>query len=132
MNITPHFTLAEFASRDHVPYPSEWVNGRLAPLCAMLELVRAEFSRPMVIISGYRSPVHNAEVNGAKNSQHCYGRAADVTIVNVDPADVHACVLELYEQGRLPMLGGLGKYSGWNHVDIRPQTPVGHLARWNG
>ncbi len=86
----------------------------------------------MVIISGYRSVAHNLNVAGAKDSQHCHGRAADVTIINVDPANVHACVLELYQQGRLPMLGGLGKYSGWSHLDIRPQTPAGHLARWNG
>ena len=132
MNITPHFSVAEFASHDHVPYPAEWVMSRLAPLCAMLETIRAEFDRPMVIVSGYRSPAHNAEVGGASASQHMQGRAADIVLVNVKPSVVHARVLELYEQGRLPALGGLGKYDGWVHVDIRPQNPAGHLARWEG
>lgn len=132
MNITDHFTLEEFNCHDQTKYPPEWVATRLTPLCAMLEVVRSAFGRPVVIISGYRSPAHNAAVGGASASQHMQGMAADIAVVNVSPADVHAKVLGLYAAGNLPLLGGLGQYTGWNHLDIRPQEPAGHLAQWTG
>jgi hypothetical protein len=33
----------------------------------------------MRVTSGYRSPTHNAQVGGVKNSWHIVGRAADFT-----------------------------------------------------
>jgi uncharacterized protein YcbK (DUF882 family) len=132
VNITTHFRVEEFASHDGEAYPVAWIQPRLIPLCLVLETVREVFDRPMVIISGYRSPSHNAKVGGAKQSQHMEGRAADITIVNVAPADVHATILELYNAGKLPQLGGLGVYPGWVHVDIRERVPADHLAQWSG
>lgn len=132
MNVTEHFSLVEFASHDGAAYPAKWVTSRLAPLCSMLEVVREALGRPVVIISGYRSPAHNASVGGASASQHMQGRAADIAVVNVSPDAVHACVVALHAAGKLPMLGGLGMYTGWNHLDIRPRPESGHIAQWTG
>lgn len=132
MTITTHFTAREFMSHDGVQYPPAWIVTRLTPLCLTLETIRAALERPIVIVSGYRSPAHNAAVGGASASQHMEGRAADIVAVNLSPALVHAEILELFHAGKLPSLGGLGLYPGWVHLDIRERVPDSHLARWIG
>ena len=138
--VSAHFTVEEFACHDGTPYPAEWVADRLAPLCAALEAIRESCgNRPVSILSGYRTPAHNealrdADGSGsgvAKDSQHVVGRAADIVIGGVAPADVHAAVLALDTQGAIK-IGGVGLYQKWVHVDVRERAADGHLARWNG
>ena len=135
MQITDHFALEEFHSRAHgdvaaEKYPADWIPDRLRPLCYQLELIRAAAAgRAVRILSGYRSPALNRALPGtAKNSQHMYGRAADIVIPGVRPDDVHALVLELAHQKRIT-IGGLGYYTNFTHVDIRPTD---RLVRWTG
>ncbi len=130
--VTDHFNVAEFMSRDGSPYPEAWIDARLRPLCETLEVLRRAIDRPIVIVSGYRSPEHNARVKGAKDSQHMHGRAADVRVAGVDAGLLHAKVLELHGQGALPYLGGLGRYRTWVHLDVRHRQPGQGIARWNG
>lgn len=140
MNITEHFSVAEFESHDGVPYPAEWITDRLVPLCAALEGIRAALGGRVVhILSGYRSPAHNEALRNsdgsgtgvAKNSQHIQGRAADIVVAGMDPAAVHAVALQLATEGRIA-IGGLGRYRGWLHVDVRPRGADGRLAQWVG
>ncbi len=135
--VTDHFTVEEFRCHDGTDYPAEWVADRLTPLCQQLEVIRAELGGvPATILSGYRTPAHNAALRDAdgsgtgvaKNSQHLYGRAADVVFKGISPADAHAAVLRLVAAGKI-QIGGLGLYQTWIHVDIREGD---HLARWNG
>ena len=136
--LTMHFELAEFACHDGTPYPSEWIQDRLVPLCTMLEVIRSELGgRVVYIVSGYRTGDYNASLaaNGhhvAGHSQHTDGRAADIKAEGMAASDVHAAIERLQADGRLPLLGGLGKYPGWTHVDIRHKPADGHLARWTG
>lgn len=84
--ITDHFSTREF----RCPCCREL---RLdADVCVALEQLRAEAGRmlakdtPLTISSGYRCPVHNAEVKDAvKDSEHTRGVAADV----ITPAGMH-------------------------------------------
>lgn len=85
----------------------------------------------MNILSGYRSPQHNAIVGGAQRSQHVEGRAADITVGGVLPSQVHRTILRLFDAGAIE-IGGLGLYLGWVHVDVRPRPANGHLAHWTG
>ncbi len=86
MNITTHFTLSELTMSqtavrlglDNMPGVEALAN--LKFLAATLELVRYEFSAPVIVSSGYRSPAVNAAVGGSKTSAHMEGRAADFTI----------------------------------------------------
>lgn len=127
--VTEHLTSEEFACHDGNKYPDAWVADRLIPLCNALEIIRAEIGgHPMTILSGYRSPEHNAAVGGASASQHMEGRAADITIAAADPRAAHDVILRLYEQGKI-QIGGLGSYAGWVHVDIRHNAD-GRLRRW--
>ena len=94
--LSPHFKLAEFERSatatklgidNHVP--SQYIPA-LQQLCKeILEPLRAfiNSSTPphkgeegVVISSGYRCPLLNAKVGGAKNSQHMTGEACDIHI----------------------------------------------------
>lgn len=126
--LTPHFDLAEFASHDGEPYPADWVEPRLLPLCRVLEHIRTACGdHPLVVTSGYRSPAHNAAVGGAARSRHMAGDAADIAVAGVSPRQVHAVAQTLHAAGAI-RLGGLGLYSRWVHVDLRP----GALVTWTG
>ncbi len=140
-----HFTVDEFRCHDGTPYPAEWVDDRLAALCETLDVLRDAWRGPLSVVSGYRTPSLNAALvtasaarNGvsgvAQNSQHIQGRAADVR--PTDPtvgrvAQLHALARRLFDEGKLPRLGGLGVYLGWIHVDVRAKVN-GHLATWVG
>lgn len=130
MKLTHHFALHEFACKDGTPYPREWIEEWLRPLCCVLERLRTHFgSRPITIVSGYRTPEYNRKVGGAKNSQHLYGRAADIAVSGPTADQVHDSVLQLYRDGKLPSIGGLGSYPNFTHIDIRPTK---RLVRWSG
>jgi uncharacterized protein YcbK (DUF882 family) len=114
-------------------------------LCGVLETIRIF---PLEIVCGYRTAAYNAKLaaasaarNGgvsgvAKDSQHIYGRAADIRPIPYTRSrldELYATIQLFYQQGKLPELGGLAIYpkSGWIHVDIRPHAP-NVLATWNG
>jgi uncharacterized protein YcbK (DUF882 family) len=141
-----HFTVAELACHDEArtPYPDAFAD-RLPELMALLDDVRDTWGGPIEVVSGYRTPAHNAELlaldekNGAhgvaSSSQHVEGRAADIRPAGApgQAAQLHQAVMRLYNDGKLPQLGGIGLYvkSGWVHVDTY-HPPDGHLRRWLG
>ena len=80
---------------------------------------------PLKINSAYRCPQHNANVGGAKNSQHVENTAADLVAKEVGPTQLQHHILGMMEQNVIPN-GGLGRYDTFTHYDIR-LTP----ARWD-
>lgn len=127
--MTPHFSSQEFACRDGAPYPLEWIQDRLRPLCEILEQVRAACGgQPVSVLSGYRTQTYNQTIGAAPRSQHVEGRAADVAILYSAPESVHAAALALHRGGQV-QLGGLGLYPTFVHLDVRPGE---RLARWRG
>jgi hypothetical protein len=122
--LTAHFSLSEFASRDGAATPASAVS-RLRGLAEQLEVLRAELGGNAVrVISGYRSPAHNRAVGGARNSQHLYGRAADISIGGYTPRQIKNKIEQLIRAGRM-LQGGIGLYGGFVHYDTR-----GSAARW--
>lgn len=131
MKITEHFSVEEFACRDGTPYPAEWIETRLRPLCEALEVIRAELGSPIRILSGYRSPAHNSKVGGAKQSQHMLGTAADIVCDRATPQKAYFVARRLYREGKIK-IGGAGLYASWIHLDVRPPKPDGSLYTWEG
>jgi zinc D-Ala-D-Ala carboxypeptidase len=84
LNLSPHFSLeelthSELAARrgiDNTP-PAD-VLPRLVNLAHCMELVRDVLGeRPIISLSGYRSPAVNRAVGGSSVSAHCKGDAVD-------------------------------------------------------
>ena len=67
LQITEHFQLGEFELDG--PMPAECVEP-YTELAKVLELFRAQFSEPIDITSGYRTPESNDEAHGKLHSQH--------------------------------------------------------------
>ena len=86
--------------------------------------IRHRLGVPVSIVdaggSGIRCPEHNAEVGGVANSEHLYGRAADLHSA-ASPVRMKTVAEEV-----LGNTGGIGLYSWGIHVD------VGKYSRWNG
>lgn len=84
----------------------------------MLEALRQELGVPFVINSGYRCPAHNKRVGGAQNSFHVQGLAADIALPKGYTAEefTNICLKHGFT--------GVGKYSTFVHVDVRPGKQV--------
>lgn len=139
-----HFKVSEFACHDGTPYPEEWAD-RWTKLVGLCDAIRERWGRPLTVVSGYRTPAHNAALIAAddaqgshqvaSSSQHVEGLAADLRPETADDVPkLLALVLSMHGAGELPALGGTADYpvSCWVHVDCRPQVPVGRIARWVG
>ncbi len=127
--ITPHFSLAEMASRDSADAGQDTpgdVYHNLTHLCQdVLEPLRAQFG-PLTITSGYRSVAHNEAVGGAPGSKHTFGMAADIAADDEMQIRIGAAA------SKLPAVGGFGIYPGRGlvHVDTRPRKEDGSLTNW--
>ena len=146
MTLTPgtYFTPEEFRCHDGTPYPTEWAD-RWEDLVALCDAIRSAWGGPLIVVSGYRTLAYNQALIDSDNlrgahgvssgSWHMQGQAADLRTTN-GPQDVPQLlrvVLGLYENGKVPWLGGVGDYptSNWVHVDTG-KAADGHLRRWTG
>lgn len=98
MNLTKNFTLDELVASqiatrrriDNRPGPGEVEN--LRRVAEVLEQVRALVGEPVEISSGYRCPMLNLAVGGAKNSAHVQGLAADINVRGMAPRALAALI----------------------------------------
>lgn len=111
----PNFSREEFACRCGCGFDT--VD---AELLEVLKQVRVHFNAVVRITSGCRCKERNHGEGGSPKSQHLYGRAADIQVEDVKPAEVAA-----YLETLIPDCGGIGIYSVWVHIDTREQR-----ARW--
>ena len=109
--LTKNFIYGEFWCRGIEPPEKYFEN--IVKLAQNLQLIRDHFKKPVIITSGYRTPEHNKAVGGAKNSQHLYGKAADIKIIGVKPQDIMEAAQEITNFKGY----GLSKY--FIHLDLR-------------
>jgi hypothetical protein len=129
-----HLLWTELACHDGTPYPAHWQFDRAIPLAATFEDVRTLLGAvPLVILSGYRTVAYNATIEGAaQHSQHVEGRALDLWHPTMSPRDAFIRIRRAARNGHLPLLGAVGLYRTFVHIDVRPKVPKGHLAIWGG
>ncbi len=123
MQLEKNFYLKEFKCKDGTQVPADLLDS-VSKLAKNLQVLRDEIGRPIIIISGYRSPRYNKRIGGAKKSQHLLAKAADVVVPGMDARDVWKIILKLIKEGRM-VKGGVGIYPDFVHYDIR-----GRNARW--
>lgn len=94
----------------------------------VVDEIRRRAKVPISIVdsggSGVRCKEHNAEVGGVANSEHLYGRAADLHS-SLPPTRLKQ-IAEQVTAEMIPGKGGIGLYSWGIHVD------TGKYSRWNG
>ena len=129
--VTEHFTLAEMlrseaASRlglDNIP-ESEAIIANIKKTCGALELVRAYYNKPLIVLSCHRSPEVNQAVGGSKSSAHMKGLAADFRIPGTPNIEICSAISALgidfdqiiYEFGE----------PGWVHLGLS-DNPRGQI-----
>lgn len=130
--ITEHLSLEELACHDRyrTPYPKEWRDDRMLRLAAVFETIRMVLGKPIKINSAYRTPRHNARVGGGKNSQHMLGRAID--LARPHGVDMKSFRGAIDDNADRVLIGGIGVYRNFVHVDIRPRLLGAPIARWVG
>lgn len=139
MRTAPDFTLdelirsatAERLGIDNFPPPEEMDNLRHLAI-RVLQPLRDAWQRPIVVCSGYRSPVLNRVLGGARNSQHLMGQAADICAA--DPADNKALFLtavRLIQEGTLQVGQLIDEHEyQWIHISLptpRLRNQILHL-----
>lgn len=95
MQLSPHFTLAEFTRSDTADRlkiantPTKAHQANLQRLAAHLEKVRSLLGdRPITVNSAYRNPAVNRAVGGVKTSDHAQGHAADIVVHGLSAYEV--------------------------------------------
>jgi zinc D-Ala-D-Ala carboxypeptidase len=132
MQLSPHFTLAEFTASgkatslglDNTP-PQELMP-RLIRTAEMMERIRELLGAPVMITSGYRSSAVNKAVGSASTSDHPQGHAADFVCPGYGSAYQIAKALapqvSVLGIGQLILEGVKGKQ--WVHVSTRVPDKV--------
>ena len=113
--LSTNFKVKEFACLDGTD--TIFVSDELVKV---LQKVRDNFGKPVVINSAYRTESHNKKVGGSANSQHKYGMAADIRINGVSPKTIATYINKL-----MPDRGGIGVYTSFVHIDVRAKK-----SRW--
>lgn len=83
-------------------------------LVILLQKLRKEVRKAVIVNSGYRCPVHNHDIGGQPHSLHLAGLAADITVSKFD----------IQELARLAFSVGFGTViaypnRGFVHLDVR-------------
>lgn len=120
LNIGSHFKRGEFACKCGCGFDTVDIN-----LVQVLDFLRSTVHAPIIINSGCRCSAYNARIGGSKNSQHTFGRAADISC-----RDVFWETLKIKVDELMDGWGGVGYYQSQNFIHIDTRS-VG-MARWNG
>nr|WP_313427062.1 D-Ala-D-Ala carboxypeptidase family metallohydrolase [Brevundimonas diminuta] len=139
MNLSDHFTLAEFTASataarlriDNAPTASHLENMRQTAL-RMEDVRRLLGGLPIRVTSAYRNPVVNRAVGGVPNSDHALGWAVDFTCPGFgDPLAI--CRAIAASDIRYDQLIHERKPSGawWVHISFHPRMRCQNLT-YNG
>ncbi len=123
MQLEKNFKLEEFRCKDGTDVPDEFIPN-VRQLCMNLQTLRDYIGKPIVVISGYRSPEYNKKIGGAKKSQHMLAKAADIVVSDMTSLEVRDIIIQLIKEGTMDP-GGVGIYPTFVHYDVR-----GRNARW--
>ena len=141
MKLSGHFSLAELtksqtATRkgiDNKPTLEHIEN--LTELCVqILEPTRRNFSKPMVITSGYRSEELCEAIGSKSTSQHAKGEAADFEMFGVDNKELAKYIKNnlVFDQLILEFYNPDDPSSGWVHCSYSKEENRKQSLLYNG
>lgn len=132
MQLTKNFKLEEFeksssADKYHIDnnIPDKYMNN-VQKLAELLQIIRDEWNDPIKINSGYRSKELNVKIGGAKNSDHLYAAAADITTKSDKPEDnkkLFLLIKSLIDLGKIECRQLIDEYNyKWAHISINHEN----------
>lgn len=131
IQLSKNFTLDEFVitATGIENIPGEKEIAALRQLCEkVLQPLRDAVGKPVIISSGYRSPLVNKAIGGSATSQHVKGEAADISIPGMNNQEIIDLIRVLklpYDQvidEQLWKRSGTGwRLSTWVHVSHNPK-----------
>ena len=112
------FTLSQTAARHGIDMePPADVVENLRRLCVdVLQPLRDELGKSIVITSGYRPPLLNERIGGSATSQHPRGEAADIRAIGATPIEVAVAANNL----NLPFHQLIHEFRSWVHISVAP------------
>ena len=137
--LSVHFSLGAFTKSNSHPevynIPSHEAIANLKRLCVWLEALRARAASsdpskgrgvPIIINSGYRSPLLNKRIGGVPTSNHLTGCAADIRVENMEQLIRYAAIILDYadesKQEFDELLIERNRYGAiWLHFAVRPR-----------
>ena len=123
MKLSQHFTLDEFVRSDTAVRkgidnnPSDSIIENLKITAMGMEEVRELLQVPILVTSGYRSPVLNRTIGGSKSSAHMHGFACDFIAPKF--GNSLAIVNKIKESGIL--VDQCIMEGTWTHISFDPQ-----------
>ena len=124
MNLTEHFTLEELTKSsiadkykiNNMPNATMIKEGRR--LCNdILEPIRQRYGKPIIVTSGYRCPLLNKRVGGAKNSDHRYASAADLKAKDGNNKELWDIIIQMIKEEKLSCRQLINEYNlSWIHI----------------
>jgi len=121
-----HFTAKEITwlprlNKSQIPPLEIW--GNIIPTLKLADAIRKEWGKPVRVFSGFRTVAYNSAVGGAKNSQHLYFRALDISPQNGEVREFTEVVRGVVKRWRREGNSvGMGTYSGFVHIDVGFKT----------
>lgn len=114
--LSANFTVGELVTSGGKPADI----ARISPtLVRLLQLIRDRVAKPVKVTSGYRSWKRNGIIykgygKPVTKSQHCAGRAADITVAGMTGMDIAKVAIDVWGPD---VAVGVGPY--YAHVDVR-------------
>lgn len=120
-----YFTLSELTRSatataegiDNSPNAAQTANLR-ALVQNVLDPLRGWLGVPIHVTSGFRSSALNAAINGADNSQHSRGEAADIRVSGMSSPELAEKIVEARSDGAITGYDQLIHYGQSGHVHI--------------
>lgn len=127
MSLTKNFSLLELVSSETASRrgidnrPSNAVTENLKRLAVnVLQPIRDWYGKAINITSGYRSPKLNKAIGGSTTSDHCFGNAADFTILPQDYRKMIKHITENMTYKQLIVEFEANGYPRWLHISYDP------------
>lgn len=118
-----YFKRSEFACKCGGKYCNGYPVDVDMTMVKIADQIRSRIGKPITVNSGLRCKTHNANVGGVSNSQHLYGKAADLGCPSgCTPAQMASIAEEIMGD-----TGGIGIYAWGIHIDTRSAK-----SRWSG
>lgn len=120
-----NFSMSELLKSDtaikygikNIPTSPEIFDNLLLLIVNVLQPLRNYIGNPIIITSGYRSPLLNQKIGGVDTSQHCKGQAADFIIKGMSIPSI----IEAIKSSGIEYDQCIDEYSQWVHISYNPK-----------